>query len=144
MFENSSENSIDNELLSNSPPYVLTLEVEELISPPSNSRRATKFRKNPSSSPPPRPQNAYVLFRRDFIAKMKQQGMKMTFADVSRLAIEEWRKLPAEVLRYFEILEQLAKDKHKEIYLDYRYSPKPNKKKKLAKLRPVTLNFSEY
>ncbi|KAF0507830.1 specific transcriptional repressor [Gigaspora margarita] len=107
-------------------------EVEELISPPSNTRMATKFRKNPSFSSPPRPPNRFLLFRRDFFAKMKQQGMKMTHAKVSRLTSEEWKKQPAEVLRYFEILEQLAKDKHKEIYPAYRYSPKP--KKKLAKL----------
>ncbi|CAG8769846.1 19497_t:CDS:2 [Gigaspora margarita] len=107
MFENSSENSIDNELFSNSSPYLLTLEVEKLISPPNNTRKATKFRKNPSFSSPPKPQNAY-------------QGMKMSIGDVSRLASGEWNKQPAKVHRYFGILENLAKDKHNEIYTAYR------------------------
>ncbi|RIB30743.1 hypothetical protein C2G38_1424091 [Gigaspora rosea] len=130
MVENSFENAIDNELFSNSSPYPLSLTIEELISPPKNTRRATKFRKNPSFSPPPRPLNRYLLFRRDFAAKMKQQGMKMTYVNASRLVSNEWNNQPANVLRYFEILEKLAKDKHNEIYPDYRYSPK----KKLAKL----------
>ncbi|KAF0507836.1 MATA-HMG [Gigaspora margarita] len=84
--------------------------------------------------------NAYVLFRRDFIARMKQQGMKMSIGDVSRLASGEWNKQPANVHRYFEILENLAKDKHKEIYPAFRYSPK----KKLARLCSGTFNILEY
>ncbi|KAF0507832.1 MATA-HMG [Gigaspora margarita] len=125
MFEkNSSKNSIDNGLFSGSPPYPLTLEVEELISPLKNSRRATKFRKHPSVSLPPRPLNKFLLFRRDFHAKMIRQGMKMPYAKVSSLISQEWNKQPANVLRFFEILENLAKDKHNEMYPDYRYSPK--------------------
>ncbi|CAG8652301.1 hypothetical protein C2G38_1424384 [Gigaspora rosea] len=110
MFENSSENSIDNGMFSNSPPYLLTLEVEELISPPNNTRWV---RRNPS---PTRPLNKYLIFRRDFTAKMRQQGMEMTARNVSRLSREAWDKQPAKVIRYFEILENLARDKHNEIY----------------------------
>ncbi|CAG8514316.1 2058_t:CDS:2, partial [Racocetra fulgida] len=90
----------------------------------------TNFRKNPYSSSPPRPQNAFVLFRRDFSAKLKLKEMKMNNGDVSRLASEEWSKQPKEVLRFFEFLENLAKDRHKKIYPDYSYSPKRKSKSK--------------
>ncbi|CAG8439803.1 8090_t:CDS:1 [Cetraspora pellucida] len=80
--------------------------------------KSNKFSKNPYSLSPPRPQTAFVLFRRDFSAKLKLKKMKMSNEDVSRLASEEWSKQPKEVL------ENLAQDRHKEIYPDYRYSPK--------------------
>ncbi|CAG8477063.1 37121_t:CDS:1, partial [Racocetra persica] len=124
------ENSFNNEFLNDSPPYQLTIGIDELISPPKNSRKATNFRKNPYSSSPPRPQNAFVLFRRDFSAKLKLKEMKTSNGDVSRLASEEWSKQPKEVLRFFEFLENLAKDRHKKIYPDYSYSPKRKSKSK--------------
>ncbi|CAG8444721.1 hypothetical protein C2G38_2070007 [Gigaspora rosea] len=124
------ENSL-NEFYGGSPPYNLTIKIEELISPPKNSRKAVKFRKDPSSSSPPRPQNAFLLFRRDFYAKLKKlKQTKLKTGDVSRLASEEWRKQPKDVLRFFEILENLAKDKHSQEYPDYKYSPKKSCGKK--------------
>ncbi|KAF0559083.1 MATA-HMG [Gigaspora margarita] len=117
------ENSF-NEFYGGSPPYDLTIKIEQLILPPKNSRKAAKFRKDPSSSSPPRPQNAFLLFRRDFYAKLTLKQTKMRTGEVSRLASEEWRKQPKEVLRFFEILEQLAKDRHSQEYPDYKYSPK--------------------
>ncbi|CAG8531825.1 8372_t:CDS:1 [Cetraspora pellucida] len=140
------ENSFDNELFSSPlPPYQLTLEIDELISPPKNSRKAKKFLKNPHTSSPPRPQNAFVLFRRDFYAKLRIEGIKMKNGDISRLASEEWHKQPKEVLRYFEILEQLAKDKHNEMYPDYKYSPQKNngKKSKSKIARQKIMNFEQ-
>ncbi|CAG8487926.1 14364_t:CDS:1 [Dentiscutata heterogama] len=124
------ENSLNDEFFSHSFPYSLTLEIEELISPPKNSRKAKNFRKNPSSASPPRPQNAFLLFRRDFHAKLRQKEIKMSNGEVSRLASEEWNKLPKEVLRFFETLEKLAKDRHSEVYPDYKYSPKKGCRKK--------------
>ncbi|KAF0421495.1 MATA-HMG [Gigaspora margarita] len=112
-----------NEFFSCSLPYELTIEIEELVSPPKNSRKAAKFRKDPSSSPP-RPQNAFLLFRRDFYARLKLNKIKISNGDVSRLASEEWKKLPNEVLRFFGVLEKLAKDRHKQVYPGYKYSPK--------------------
>ncbi|CAG8439785.1 8088_t:CDS:1 [Cetraspora pellucida] len=133
------ENSFDNELFSSPhPPYQLFLEIDELISPPKSSRKAKKFLKNPHSSPP-RPQNAFLLFRRNIYAKLRHEGTKMKNGDISRFASKEWHKQPKEVLRYFEILEQMAKDKHNEMYPDYKYSPKKNNGKKSKSKK--TINF---
>ncbi|RIB24429.1 hypothetical protein C2G38_2031894 [Gigaspora rosea] len=117
------ENSFNNELFSRSP-YKLTLDVEELISHPPNIRVAKRHRKNPQSASPPRPLNKFFLFRRDFIAKQKQSGRKMKLADISCLAKNVWKNLPKEAVRCFEVLEQLAKDRHKEIYKGFKYKPK--------------------
>ncbi|CAG8747870.1 23420_t:CDS:1 [Racocetra persica] len=122
------ENSFYNELFSRSP-YPLTLEINDLISPP-NSRKAMKYQQNPTLSPP-RPQNAFVLFRRDFAAKLKQKEMKMKTGEISRLAAEEWHKQPQNVLCFFEFLENLAKEKHKLMYPDYKFLPKKRKEKSI-------------
>ncbi|RIB24428.1 hypothetical protein C2G38_2031892 [Gigaspora rosea] len=119
------ENSFNNELFSRSP-YKLTLDVEELISHPPNTRVAKRHRKNPQSASPPRPLNKFFLFRRDFIEKQKQSGRKMKLADISCLAKNIWKNLPKEAVRCFEVLEQLAKDRHKEIYKGFKYKPKKN------------------
>ncbi|KAF0559090.1 hypothetical protein F8M41_007057 [Gigaspora margarita] len=42
---------------------------------------------------------------------------------MSRLAKDEWEKLPNKVVRYFEALAMLAEDRHKEIYKGYKYKP---------------------
>ncbi|CAG8594607.1 6832_t:CDS:1 [Gigaspora rosea] len=121
------ENSFNDELFSSSP-YKLTLEIEQLISPPQDTRKAKKHRKNQSS--PPRPQNRFLLFRRDFFEKQKRSGIKMNLDEMSRLAKTAWNNLPNEAIRCFEVLEQWAKDRHKEIYKDYKYAPKKNNGKK--------------
>ncbi|KAF0559086.1 MATA-HMG [Gigaspora margarita] len=120
------QNSLNNDFFGNSS-YELTLGIEELISPPQNTRCAVKHRKNKSS--PPRPLNKFLLFRRDFIAKQKENGRTMNIEDMSRLASYEWGNLTDDARRYFEILEQMAKDKHREMYKGYSYCPKKNKGK---------------
>ncbi|CAG8811691.1 16310_t:CDS:1, partial [Racocetra persica] len=89
----SPEISFEDEL-SNSPPYPLTLKFNELIAPSKTSRTTRRHEKNPDSLPPPRPQNAFFLFRRDFNEKLKQRGIKLKFEEFSRLAGKEWRKQP--------------------------------------------------
>ncbi|CAG8830129.1 44634_t:CDS:1 [Gigaspora margarita] len=129
------ENSFNNELFSGSP-YKLTLSVEELISHPSNTRVAKRHRKNPQFASPPRPLNRFFLFRRDFIAKQKRNGRKMKLADISCLAKNVWEDLPKEAVRCFEVLEQLAKDRHKEIYKGFKYNPKKNNVKNSNSKKP--------
>ncbi|CAG8477083.1 37122_t:CDS:1 [Racocetra persica] len=133
-FMNVYENSLDNELFRN-PPYPLAMKIEELILPPKNSRKATKNRKKPYSTPPPRPQNSWVLFRRNFTElHKKSKGTKITNSEISRLAAEEWRNQPGKVRQFFEILETFAKEKHKEAYPGYQFRPKKKEKPKSKKI----------
>ncbi|KAF0559087.1 MATA-HMG [Gigaspora margarita] len=136
------ENSLNNGLF-RSVPYKLTLGVEELISPPQNSRKAKKYLKNPQSSPPPRPQNKFVLFRRDFSAKQKRIGKILSFKNMSQEASNAWDKLSNEEVLYFEALEKLAKDRHNEIYPDYKYLPNKNDEKK-SKSKNVCQKNTKY
>ncbi|CAG8688733.1 15017_t:CDS:1, partial [Racocetra fulgida] len=141
------ENSFDNELISSPlPPYQLTIEIEELVSPPKNSRKAKKFQKNPHSTSPPRPQNDFILFRRDFYAKLRVEGIKMKNGDISRLVSEVWNQQPNEVRRYFKLLEKLAIERHNEAFPDYKYSPKKSnaKKPKSKNTRQMNNNIERF
>src|SRR5260363_365341 len=118
---------LDNELFSN-PPYPLAMDIEELTSPPKTSRKAIRFRKHPHLSTPPRPQNAWVLFRRNYTELLKLKGDKMNNGEISRVAADEWRRQPPKVLKFFELLETQAKEKHKVLYPGYKFSPKKRSK----------------
>ncbi|CAG8487940.1 14365_t:CDS:2 [Dentiscutata heterogama] len=94
LYKSFFENSSDDELFSEKPPYPLGMDIEELISPPETSRTTVKYKKHPDLSNPPRPQNDWVLFRRNFTALLKLNGIKMKNTKISSLAADEWRRQP--------------------------------------------------
>ncbi|RHZ86970.1 hypothetical protein Glove_41g101 [Diversispora epigaea] len=108
----------DLELILN-PPYQLTLSLDSLLLP------ARRNRKNKINKIP-RPQNAWVLFRKDYEANKRIQFPDQLFKmkTVSINAGDEWKIQSYQVKRYFEILSKLALAKHKIIYPDYKYTPK--------------------
>ncbi|RHZ46548.1 hypothetical protein Glove_615g21 [Diversispora epigaea] len=105
----------DHELILN-PPYKLTLSLDSLLLP------TRKNRKNKI----PRPQNAWVLFRKDYEANKRIQFPDQLFKmkTVSVNAGDEWKIQSSQVKIYFEILSKLARAKHKIMYPDYKYTPK--------------------
>ncbi|CAG8725079.1 11306_t:CDS:2, partial [Dentiscutata heterogama] len=68
-------------------PYELTLNVDDLIYPSKNSRRSKK------TDDPPRPQNSFLLFRRDFEAKYRllHKNEKIFSKKISTLAAERYK-----------------------------------------------------
>ncbi|CAI2170448.1 16159_t:CDS:1 [Funneliformis geosporum] len=107
-------------------PYILTLTLEELLVPKLNI-----------SGKIPRPQNAWMLFRKDFTAGTKfltrNDNKKLRMQDISTLASHSWRQQPSEVKQFFEILRMAAKETHNLYYPNYQYRPE----KKLKKNTPV-------
>ncbi|CAG8552707.1 5799_t:CDS:2 [Acaulospora morrowiae] len=108
------------------PPYQLTLCLEVLLSP---ARRNRKNKTKPENKIP-RPQNAWVLFRKDYEASQRMQfpekALKMK--TVSTDAGDVWRNQSSQVKRYFEILSRLAHEYHKAMYPNYKYTPKKKQK----------------
>ncbi|CAI2170239.1 10288_t:CDS:1 [Funneliformis geosporum] len=104
------------------PPYQLTLSIRDLLS----SARKNRKNKNKSKDKIPRPQNAWVLFRKDYEAnqRMRFPDKSLKMKNVSTDAGKVWRKQSPKVKRYFEILSRLAHDQHKILYPDYKYTPK--------------------
>ncbi|CAG8459237.1 11687_t:CDS:2 [Scutellospora calospora] len=138
ILNSSYEHSFYDELLSmNPPPYKLTIKVDELIAPANNSRRSTQHRRNPIAFAPPRPPNAFVLFRKDYFAKYKSNEQKINNTNISRLASIEWKAQPPSVRYYFYILFEAAKEKH---LLETERSWNSNNEN----FQIVDSNFSEY
>ncbi|CAG8512323.1 1080_t:CDS:2 [Diversispora eburnea] len=73
-----------------------------------------------------RPQNSWVLFRKDYEANKRNQFPDTLFKmkTVSINAGDVWKNQSSQVKRYFEILLKLALAKHKIMYPDYKYTPK--------------------
>ncbi|CAG8594381.1 10188_t:CDS:1 [Ambispora gerdemannii] len=96
-------------------PYQLTLSINEL------TKSAVKKRHNP-----PRPQNSWVIFRRDYEAHLRlcNQNIKSKVKETAKECSLKWRKLSSEVKYFFKILEKIACENHKRTYPNYKYKPK--------------------
>ncbi|CAG8597321.1 16684_t:CDS:1 [Gigaspora rosea] len=108
------------------PPYELTLPLEELLA----------ARKNRKSQKPPRAQNKFILFRKDFTARARKEDpvrtKSMNTRDFSTEAKKEWDDQPAEVQQFFTILAKVATKKHKAMYPGYVYEPEKKQDKQVA------------
>jgi hypothetical protein len=94
------------------------LPIKELIAPLPKKSRTSKV---------PRPQNPFVIYRRDTQAKLMVEkgskfGSKLDF--VSRVASKNWKNASSEIRNIYSFLAQLAKKVHEETYPDYVYQPK--------------------
>ncbi|RIA99646.1 hypothetical protein C1645_730726 [Glomus cerebriforme] len=107
-------------------PYELTLPFEELLLP--------KPMKNGKI---PRPQNPWMLFRKDFTAKIKifSKINKLRVQDISSLASNSWKQQPPQVKQFFDILHISAKEIHNVIYPDYKFRPERKFKLRFDKIK---------
>ncbi|CAG8655053.1 10865_t:CDS:1, partial [Ambispora gerdemannii] len=98
--------------------YQLTLSIDEL------TKSTVKNRLNP-----PRPQNSWIIFRRDYEAYLRlyDQHIKSKVKETAKECSLKWRKLSSEDKHFFKILEKIACENHKRRYPNYKYKPKPAK-----------------
>ncbi|CAG8567166.1 3095_t:CDS:1 [Paraglomus brasilianum] len=103
------------------PPYTLTISYDILLKPTGKRRKNSN-----KKSLPPRPQNGWILFRRDFESRVRSQcpDVLHTLKEISKMAAESWKSQPEEVKQYFNVLSKLALHKHKVMYPEYIYNPK--------------------
>ncbi|CAG8558194.1 903_t:CDS:1, partial [Ambispora gerdemannii] len=136
--------------LLNKCPYALTLTIEELTKP------AKKIRNN--CDKPPRPQNSWIIFRKDFEAniRLRSPGVKQKVKNTANECSLKWKLQSSEVKDFFKILEKIACENHKYIYPNYKYKPKDaknaNSKKFIfreqkkyvfpSSVKPDTINFN--
>jgi len=116
-----------------SPPYNLTLSVTELTTPkvPKNKNRATE---NEEDVIIPRPHNAFIIFRNDFAARLKDSpDKKISIRLISQMASKQWKQETEEVRFFFKLLADMYQHKHRILYPDYKYSPKYNSARKRRK-----------
>ncbi|KAK9895860.1 hypothetical protein P389DRAFT_71007 [Cystobasidium minutum MCA 4210] len=80
---------------------------------------------------PPRPPNAWILYRSDCIRKQRENrspdAPKPTQAELSKLFGEQWRNESEDVKAEYERQAEAARDEHSAKYPDWRFSRKPLK-----------------
>ncbi|GAA5882196.1 hypothetical protein JCM1840_000745 [Sporobolomyces johnsonii] len=92
-----------------------------------SSSTSTTTRGNARTDRPPRPANAWLLFR---IAQLRQiqdnnPGMRRSQGEMSKIIAEMWRNADPETKREYEGLAKQRKLEHQRAYPDYRYAPNP-------------------
>ncbi|CAG8477342.1 568_t:CDS:1 [Funneliformis mosseae] len=85
------------------------LNLNELIKP--------KVRLN-NDKPPPRPQNAFVIFRKDYQARLTSQHptLSSAFRDISTTSSKLWKEASDDQKNCFNRLSDLAKSLHEKIW----------------------------
>ncbi|CAG8531787.1 12825_t:CDS:1 [Ambispora gerdemannii] len=105
-------------LLLSQCPYNLTLTIEELTKP------SAKKHENPGK--PPRPQNSWIIFRKDYEANIRllNPDVKQNVIHTAKGCSVKWKSQSIEVKNFFKILEKIACKNHEQIYPNYKYRPK--------------------
>ncbi|CAG8558596.1 8156_t:CDS:2 [Paraglomus occultum] len=98
----------------NDPPYKLTISLDMLL--PNSNCRAVRS--------PPRPQNPWILFRKDFEARYRKHSPTTPARKISSFASEAWKTGGRDVAKFFEVLAKVAAIRHQMIYPTYKFSPK--------------------
>ncbi|TFY67991.1 hypothetical protein EVJ58_g1285 [Rhodofomes roseus] len=114
-------------------------------SPPPETKRTSGKRR--SLGHIPRPPNAFMLFRADFVRKKHIPGsIETSHISLSKIIGNVWRELPYEDKQYWVLEAKRAKAEHKLQYPNYKFRPIHNKDKKKArdaKKPPVPTPVSE-
>ncbi|KAF9445176.1 hypothetical protein P691DRAFT_806007 [Macrolepiota fuliginosa MF-IS2] len=120
-----------------SPSSTLFPPVEIAAAP---SRRRAPPGKRRSLGYIPRPPNAFMLFRADFVRQKHVPGsIETNHGSLSKIIGNCWRALPLEEKRVWEVKAKHAKAEHKAKYPNYRFRPvhNKNKDKKKEKVLPT-------
>ncbi|CAG8559123.1 10754_t:CDS:2 [Ambispora gerdemannii] len=75
---------------------------------------------------PPRPQNSWIIFRKDYEAhlRLRNPDVKQKVKHTAKECSLKWKSQPREVKHFFKTLEKIAYENHKHIYPNYKYKPK--------------------
>ncbi|KAI5121782.1 hypothetical protein M0805_009593 [Coniferiporia weirii] len=101
------------------------------VSAPSRPRR--RGGRKDSAEHIPRPPNAFMLFRQNFVHQRHVPGsIETNHNSLSKIVGNCWKALPAADKKVWEELAEKKKEEHKKLYPGYRFQPKhdPEKKRK--------------
>jgi hypothetical protein len=89
-----------------------------------------------SDDQPPRPPNAWILYRSDRVREMPPPlpGQLRTQADVSKAISEQWRNESDATRAEYERRAEMKKAEHHTRYPDYRFRPKTKEQKERQRL----------
>jgi len=97
--------------------------------------------KIPKVKKPPRPPNAFILYRRAKQPTIVAQHQGITNNEVSKEIGKMWHEEPMEVRLKFQKMAEAAKEEHMKKYPEYRYRPRrPQERKRRAQTRDTPNN----
>nr|CAG8554839.1 6448_t:CDS:2 [Entrophospora candida] len=108
-----------NKMIRDFPNVKTALTISELLQPSSNSR----------AKDTPRPQNPFMLYRKDLSKVISKIYKPISVGQSSRLASERWKLLDSDSKLLWSRMSKVAKDLHTGMYPDYKYTPVRNHKK---------------
>ncbi|GBB87267.1 hypothetical protein RclHR1_01370026 [Rhizophagus clarus] len=134
-----SDEEIVNEL-----KHLLNCDLNKLAANSETTRRYENMQKPGNEIPPPRPQNVFMLYRRDFMASNEfkdRPSEKRRAGKISKEIADSWNNEKDEIKNLFHALARIARKKHKETYKNYKFIRKSkiqrkNKDTKNVKLSP--------
>ncbi|KAK0234986.1 hypothetical protein EDD85DRAFT_841357, partial [Armillaria nabsnona] len=109
------------------------------------STLVSSYPSSPASSPStqsdephiPRPSNAYIIFRSEFVA-LNKESLSKTQQKASKLAGAAWRRLPKEIQDHYKGLAKERKEEHARAYPGYKFKPRRSKRGKKVDGRKKT------
>jgi len=120
----------DSDSLDSDPSSPTSTLFPPAASPAPPSRKRCPPGKRRSQGYIPRPPNAFMLFRADFVRQKHVPGsIETNHGSLSKIIGNCWRALPLEEKRVWEIKAKHAKAEHKQMYPNYRFRPVHNKNK---------------
>ncbi|CAG8796128.1 28275_t:CDS:1 [Gigaspora margarita] len=127
-------NSSEISSLLSHPPYPLTLTVEELTKAPTMKNSKSKY-DGTSNDKIPRPSNPFMIYRKNYAAKMKTMCLAAHTTKTSVKVAKIWAQESKSVKRFFEVLSLMAKKNHLLMHPNYKFKPEKSKKQKGLKFR---------
>ncbi|SJL09063.1 uncharacterized protein ARMOST_12439 [Armillaria ostoyae] len=109
------------------------------------STPVSSYPSSPASSPStqsdephiPRPSNAYIIFRSEFVA-LHKESLSKTQQKASKLASAAWRQLPKERQDHYRAIANKKKREHALAYPGYKYKPRRSSRGKKVDGRKKT------
>lgn len=92
--------------------------------------KRVKTTKQSTVKGPPRPPNAFILYRKNQQAHILQQNAGLCNNDVSRIIGSMWNGESPAVKQRFHLLAQEMKERHRAMYPMYRYCPRKAPRRK--------------
>ncbi|KLO14100.1 HMG-box, partial [Schizopora paradoxa] len=91
----------------------------------SSSRPRRRRRDSSGNEHIPRPPNAFMLYRQNFVHQRHVPGsIETNHNSLSRIVGDCWKQLPASEKKVWEEMAERKKAEHKKRYPDYRFQPK--------------------
>ncbi|KAH9036700.1 hypothetical protein EDB84DRAFT_1437613 [Lactarius hengduanensis] len=120
----------ENDCLDSDPDSPTSALFPPVATPAPPSRKRCPPGKRRSQGYIPRPPNAFMLFRADFVRQKHVPGsIETNHGSLSKIIGNCWRALPLEEKRVWEVKAKHAKAEHKQMFPNYRFRPVHNKNK---------------